>query len=227
MKVLVADELSAEGLEVLRKAPGITVDVRTGLKPAELKALIGEYDVLAVRSATKVTADVLESAGRLEAHRPRRRRRGQHRRRGRHPQGRDGDEHARRNSVAVAELTIAPDAGAAPAAGPGDRRHPGRAGGRRSGSPAGTSCSARRWGCSASVSIGQLVAQRCIAFGATVIAYDPHPVEASRRLGAQIVPLAELFQRADIVSLHLPARGRHPKSRRRAAARLDEAGAAT
>jgi phosphoglycerate dehydrogenase-like enzyme len=53
-------------------------------------------------------------------------------------------------------------------------------------------------------SIGQLVAQRCIAFGATVIAYDPHPVEASRRFGAQIVPLDALFRRADIVSLHLP-----------------------
>jgi D-3-phosphoglycerate dehydrogenase/(S)-sulfolactate dehydrogenase len=53
-------------------------------------------------------------------------------------------------------------------------------------------------------SIGQLVAQRCIAFGATVIAYDPHPVEAARRSGAQIVPLDELFRRADIVSLHVP-----------------------
>ena len=52
--------------------------------------------------------------------------------------------------------------------------------------------------------IGQLVAQRCMAFGTTVIAYDPHPAEASRRLGVQIVPLDELFRRADIVSLHLP-----------------------
>src|SRR5215468_5804528 len=66
MKVLVADELSAEGLDVLRHAPGVTVDVRTGLKPAELKALVGQYDVLAVRSATKVTAEVLENPGRLK-----------------------------------------------------------------------------------------------------------------------------------------------------------------
>ena len=41
MKLLVADELSAEGLETLRKTPGITVEVRTGLKPAALKAIIG------------------------------------------------------------------------------------------------------------------------------------------------------------------------------------------
>src|SRR5262249_48377495 len=66
MKVLVADELSPEGLETLRSAPELTVDVRVGLAPAELKAIIGQYDVLAVRSATKVTADALESPGRLK-----------------------------------------------------------------------------------------------------------------------------------------------------------------
>jgi D-3-phosphoglycerate dehydrogenase len=62
MKVLVADELSPRGIETLRKAAGLTVDVKLGLKPAELKAIVGEYQALAVRSATKVTADVLESA---------------------------------------------------------------------------------------------------------------------------------------------------------------------
>jgi len=66
MKVLVADELSPRGIETLRKATGLTVDVKLGLKPAELKAIIGEYQALAVRSATKVTSDILESAGALK-----------------------------------------------------------------------------------------------------------------------------------------------------------------
>src|SRR5262249_58674335 len=43
-----------------------------------------------------------------------------------------------------------------------------------------------------------------LAFGTTVIAYDPHPIEASRRLGVQIVSLDDLFRRADVVSLHVP-----------------------
>jgi len=66
MKVLVADELSPEGLEILRSASELTVDAKVGLSPAALKTILGEYEVLAVRSATKVTADVLEKPGRLK-----------------------------------------------------------------------------------------------------------------------------------------------------------------
>ena len=46
MKVLVADDLSAEGVEILRRGQGLAVDVKVGLKPPELKAIIGEYDAL-------------------------------------------------------------------------------------------------------------------------------------------------------------------------------------
>ncbi|MBS1109123.1 MAG: D-3-phosphoglycerate dehydrogenase, partial [Anaeromyxobacteraceae bacterium] len=63
-RVLVADDLSSEGVEVLRRA-GLQVDVRVGMKPEELEAAIGDYDAIAVRSATKVTARVLEKASRL------------------------------------------------------------------------------------------------------------------------------------------------------------------
>ena len=42
MKVLVADELSPQGIETLRRATGLTVDVKLGLKPAELKAVLGD-----------------------------------------------------------------------------------------------------------------------------------------------------------------------------------------
>jgi (S)-sulfolactate dehydrogenase len=203
MKVLVADELSPEGLETLRSAPELTVEVRVGLPPAELKAIVGQYDVLAVRSATKVTADTLESPGRLKLI-------------GRAGVGVDNIdvEAATRkgvvvmntpggNSVAVAELTIGLMLALV-----------------RQLVPAIVTTRAGRWekkrfagghelfrktvGLVGFGSIGQLVAQRCLAFGTTVIAYDPHPIEASRRLGVQIVSLDDLFRRADIVSLHVP-----------------------
>ncbi len=64
-RVLVADAVSTRGVELLRETAGFEVDVATGLTPAELKARIGDYDALIVRSATRVTADILESAGRL------------------------------------------------------------------------------------------------------------------------------------------------------------------
>ena len=66
MRVLVADDLSEDGVAVLRKAPGLQVDVKTGLKPQELVDIIGDYEALAVRSATKVTAPVFEAAKKLK-----------------------------------------------------------------------------------------------------------------------------------------------------------------
>ena len=66
MKVLVSDNIEDVGLDVLRKEPGIQVDVRAGLKPEELKAIIGDYDALIIRSATKVTEDLLQSAAKLK-----------------------------------------------------------------------------------------------------------------------------------------------------------------
>jgi len=66
MKILVSDKLSPKGVEVFEKEEGIEVDVKTKLTPEELKAIIGEYDGLVVRSATKVTAEVIEAADRLK-----------------------------------------------------------------------------------------------------------------------------------------------------------------
>jgi D-3-phosphoglycerate dehydrogenase/(S)-sulfolactate dehydrogenase len=203
MKVLVADELSPEGLETLRSAPGMTVEVKVGLQPAELKAILGQYDVLAVRSATRVTADVLEKPGKLKLIA----------RAGVGVDNIDVDAATRKgvlvmntpggNSVAVAELAIGLMLVLL--------RHL---------VPAISSTKSGRWekkrfagghelfrktvGLVGFGTIGQLVAQRCIAFGTTVIAFDPHPIEASRRAGVQIVPIDELFRRSDVVSLHLP-----------------------
>ena len=64
-KILVSDDLSNEGVEILRRG-GLEVDVKVGLPADELKKIIGQYDGLAVRSATKVNADLLSAADRLK-----------------------------------------------------------------------------------------------------------------------------------------------------------------
>lgn len=66
MKVLVSDNLGDVGIQMFEEAEGIDVDVKTGLAPEELKAIIGEYDGLVIRSATKVTEDLLEAATNLK-----------------------------------------------------------------------------------------------------------------------------------------------------------------
>ncbi|MCA3392194.1 MAG: phosphoglycerate dehydrogenase, partial [Roseomonas sp.] len=64
-RVLISDKLSPAAVAIFRER-GIEADVKTGLTPAELRAIIGDYDGLAVRSATKVTREVLEAAPRLK-----------------------------------------------------------------------------------------------------------------------------------------------------------------
>jgi len=66
MKVLISDKLGEEGVKILQNEEGIDVDVKTGLAPEELKKIIGQYDGLIIRSATKVTADLLEAATNLK-----------------------------------------------------------------------------------------------------------------------------------------------------------------
>jgi D-3-phosphoglycerate dehydrogenase len=65
-KILVSDDLSSKGVEILKAADGIEVDVKTGMKPDELKSVIGDYHGLVIRSATKVTPDIIESAKNLK-----------------------------------------------------------------------------------------------------------------------------------------------------------------
>ena len=66
MKVLVSDNLSATGVEILKKESGLEVDVKTGLSKEELIKIIPIYDGLIVRSATKVVADIIEVADNLK-----------------------------------------------------------------------------------------------------------------------------------------------------------------
>ena len=62
-RILVADPLEEEGLALLRQEA--EVDVKTDLTPPQLVETIGQYDALVVRSATKVTADVIGAGQRL------------------------------------------------------------------------------------------------------------------------------------------------------------------
>jgi D-3-phosphoglycerate dehydrogenase len=64
-RVLISDDLSPRAVEIFRSR-GIVAEVRTGLPPAELESLIGEYQGLAIRSATKVTAKLLAKADQLK-----------------------------------------------------------------------------------------------------------------------------------------------------------------
>ena len=65
MKVLISDNISSKCVEILKNA-GLEVDMKVGLKPEELKACIGDYHGLVIRSATKVTSDIISAAKNLK-----------------------------------------------------------------------------------------------------------------------------------------------------------------
>ncbi|WP_066195429.1 phosphoglycerate dehydrogenase [Gracilibacillus timonensis] len=65
-KVLISDPLSEDGIQPLREADNIQVDVDTGLSADELMDKIGDYDALLVRSQTKVTRDIISKASKLQ-----------------------------------------------------------------------------------------------------------------------------------------------------------------
>jgi phosphoserine aminotransferase len=66
MRVLVSDNLADIGIEMLRQAEGIDVDVNVGLSPEELKGIMKNYDALIIRSATRVTKEIIEAAPKLK-----------------------------------------------------------------------------------------------------------------------------------------------------------------
>ncbi len=204
MRILISDELSAEAKTILERIPGAQVDFRPGLKPAELREIVGGYDALAVRSATKVTADLLAGATRLRVI-------------GRAGTGVDNIDLAaatRRgvvvmnapggNSVSVAEHTLALLLALArriPEASQSTR------GGRweKSRFSAGRELAGKTLGVIGTGNIGALVVHRAKAFGMKVIAYDPFlGADAAAKLGVELVPLGALFARSDAVTLHVP-----------------------
>ena len=96
-RVLISDALSPAAVAIFKER-GVEVDFQPALgkDKDKLAAIIGDYDGLAIRSATKVTAKILENAKKSARHRPRRHRRGQCRYSRRHRARRDRHEHALR-----------------------------------------------------------------------------------------------------------------------------------
>ncbi|HET9553416.1 MAG TPA: phosphoglycerate dehydrogenase [Anaeromyxobacteraceae bacterium] len=201
-RVLVSDDLSPEAVKVLRDA-GLQVDVKVGLKPAELEAIIGEYDGLAVRSATKVTAALLEKASRLRIV-------------GRAGVGVDNVdlEAATRkgvvvmntpggSSTAVAELALAmilslhrhvAAATASVKAGKWEKK---RFQGRE--------LAGKTLGVVGIGNIGSILVDRCLAMKMRVVAYDPFiSPEAAAKLGVTLTDLDGVWREADVISLHVP-----------------------
>src|SRR3989338_8229413 len=66
MKILISDKLANEGINILKDVKEFQVDCKAGLSPEDLKKIIKDYDALIVRSETKVTAEIIEAAGRMK-----------------------------------------------------------------------------------------------------------------------------------------------------------------
>ncbi len=67
VKILITDRVAREGITLLREQlPDAQIDERPGIKPEQLKAIIGDYSALIVRSETQVTADILEAASKMK-----------------------------------------------------------------------------------------------------------------------------------------------------------------
>ncbi|HVG81975.1 MAG TPA: phosphoglycerate dehydrogenase [Methylomirabilota bacterium] len=202
MKVLIADALSPSALDIFRER-GIEAVSRTGLSTAELKEIIGGYDGLAVRSATKVTREVLEAAASLKVV-------------GRAGIGVDNIDvpaatqrgvvvmnapHG--NAITTAEHAIAmilalarkiPQANASTHAGKWEKER-----------FVGVELAGKVLGIVGCGNIGSIVADRAHGLKMRVIAYDPFlSEERAKDLGVERVELDQLLARADIVTLHTP-----------------------
>lgn len=201
-KVLIADELSPKALEIFRSR-GVDVDVRVGLKKADLVNIIADYDGLAVRSATKADKDVIAAATRLKVI-------------GRAGIGVDNIDipaaTARGivvmntpfgNSITTAEHAIALMFAAARQIAAADVST--QAGRWEKNRFMGVELYAKMLGLIGCGNIGALVAERALALKMKVIAYDPFlSPERAVKLGVEKVELDDLLSRADVISLHTP-----------------------
>jgi D-3-phosphoglycerate dehydrogenase / 2-oxoglutarate reductase len=201
-KVLIADQLSPAAEAVFRDR-GLEVDARVGLTKEELAAIIGGYDGLAVRSATKVTAEVLAAAARLKVV-------------GRAGIGVDNidvDAATQRgvmvmntpfgNSVTTAEHAISLMLALARQIPAADRST--RAGRWEKNRFMGVELMGKTLGLIGCGNIGSIVADRAQGLKMRVIAYDPFlSPERAADLNVEKVELDALLARADVISLHTP-----------------------
>jgi D-3-phosphoglycerate dehydrogenase / 2-oxoglutarate reductase len=203
MKVLVKEKIGDSGIELLRSR-GFEVDIGTDWSQEDLEQRIGEYEGLLIRSATKVTADLLAKATRLRVV-------------GRAGVGVDNVDVAaatkrgvvvanapESNVVTAAEHTMAlllalsrniPQAHASLVAGRWERSK-----------YSGVELLEKTLGVIGFGRIGQLVAQRAQGFGMHVIAYDPFVgPERYRDLGVEKGATPEdVYAAADFITVHLP-----------------------
>src|SRR6478735_2886373 len=201
-RILISDALSPAAVTIFKER-GVDVDFRPGLDKDELAAIIGDYDGLAIRSATKVTAKLLESAGRLKVV-------------GRAGIGVDNVDIPAAtakgiivmntpfgNSITTAEHAITlmlalarqiPQADTSTQAGKWDKNR-----------FMGVEITGKVLGIIGCGNIGSIVAERAIGLHMRVIAYDPFlSPERAQDLGVEKVDLDDLLTRADFISLHTP-----------------------
>lgn len=201
MKILVADSISSEGLEIIK--PHAQVDVKTGLKPQELLAIIGDYDGLLVRSQTQVTADLIRAGKKLQVI-------------ARAGVGIDNiavDEATRcgvmvvnaptGNTISAAEHTIAlmlsaaryiPQANASLKSGQWKRNE-----------FMGTEVRGKILGIIGLGNVGSEVARRARSLEMKLFAYDPFvSIDYAKNLNVELVPLERIFKESDFITLHTP-----------------------
>jgi D-3-phosphoglycerate dehydrogenase len=201
-RVLIADSLSPAAVEIFRQR-GVEADVKVGLSKDELIAIIGDYDGLAVRSATKATRDVIAVAKRLKVI-------------GRAGIGVDNVDIPAAtaagivvmntpfgNSITTAEHAIAmmfalarqlPAADLSTQAGKWEKNR-----------FMGVELYAKTLGLIGAGNIGGIVADRANGLKMKVIAYDPFlSPERAVELGIEKVELDALLARADVITLHTP-----------------------
>jgi D-3-phosphoglycerate dehydrogenase / 2-oxoglutarate reductase len=201
-RVLIADKLSEAAIAIFRER-GVEADVKPGLSKEELGQIIGSYDGLAIRSATKVTAKLLDHSGRLKVI-------------GRAGIGVDNVDISAAtakgiivmntpfgNSITTAEHAIAmmfalarqiPAADTSTQTGKWEKNR-----------FLGVEITGKTLGIIGCGNIGAIVADRALGLKMRVIAYDPFlSPERAKDLGVAKVDMDELLARADIITLHTP-----------------------
>ncbi len=201
-KVLISDKLSPRAAEIF-KDRGVDVDIKVGMTPEELIACIGDYDGLAIRSATKVTAEVLAAADNLKVV-------------GRAGIGVDNvdipEATARGvvvmntpfgNSITTAEHAIAMMFALARQIPAADRST--QDGKWEKSRFMGVELTGKTLGVIGCGNIGSIAAERAVGLRMRVIAFDPYlSTERAADLGVEKVELDDLFARADFITLHTP-----------------------
>lgn len=201
MRVLVSDALAEEGISLLRQE--VDTDVRLKMTPDQLLDVIGEYDALVVRSETKVTGAVIEAGKKLRVV-------------GRAGVGVDNIdvEAATRRGIivvnaptavtaAAAEHTIALMLALARHIPEADRSV--KAGEWQRSRFLGIEVRGKALGLVGIGNIGREVAHLAKGLRMRVLGYDPFvSADYASRLGIELMPLQELLQTADFISVHVP-----------------------